>query len=122
METVYIITSIALFFVACVTVSAHISYRKHEALHKNNAKTSLFIKSANYISGYIIEIYFSDDTVRRVDFERFLKSAKHPTTRSYLDLKKFQQFRVIEGGLDWSDFDLCIPLHQLYSGEVEHKE
>ena len=88
---------------------------------RSKAKNSLFIKNAYYISGYTIEIYFSDGTVKRIDFERFLKSSKHPATRSYLDLKKFQQFRVIEGGLDWNDFDLCIPLHQLYSGEVEHK-
>lgn len=87
-----------------------------------NKKNSLFIKRANYISGYIIEVYFSDGTVKRVDFERFLQSAKHPVTRSYLDLKKFKQFRVIEGELDWNDLDLCIPLHLLYSGKVEHKE
>ncbi len=121
METVYIIISISLFVVACVTVSAHISYRNHEVARKGKAKNSLFIKNANYINCYIIEIYFNDSTVKRVDFERFLKSAKHPATRSYLDLKKFQQFRVIEGDLDWNDFDLCIPLHQLYPREVEHK-
>lgn len=121
METVYIITSISLLVVACVTVTAHLSYRKLEVSRKGKAKNSLLIKRANYISGYITEIYFSDGTVKRVDFERFLISAKHPVTRSYLDLKKFRQFRVIEGELDWNDFDLCIPLHQLYSGEVEHK-
>ncbi|CAA0275299.1 conserved hypothetical protein [Alteromonas infernus] len=122
METVYIITSISLFVVACVTFTAHLSYREFEVSRKGKAKNSLFIKRANYISGYTIEIYFSDGTVKRVDFERFLKSAKHPVTRSYLDLKKFQQFRVIEGELDWNDLDLCIPLHQLYSGKVKHKE
>lgn len=122
METVYVITSISLFVVTCVTVSAHISYRKIGASREGKAKSYLFIKNANHISGYIIEIYFSDCTVKQVDFERFLKSAKHPATRSYLDLKKFQQFRVIEGDLDWNDLDLCIPLHQLYSGKVEHKE
>lgn len=122
MEILYVITTISLFVVACVTVSAHLSYRKFELSRQGKAKSPLFIKRANYISGYTIEIYFSDGTVKRVDFERFLKSAKPPATRSYLDLKKFQQFRVIEGELDWNDLDLCNPLHQLYSGKVKHKE
>ena len=78
------------------------------------------IVDATYIEGYKLDIQFSDGTHRQVDFENFLKSAKHPLTRSYLDLPKFQQFRVVNGDLDWNDLELCVPIHQLYNGKVVH--
>ena len=81
---------------------------------------AISILDAEYVSGYKISIYFSDGSYRQVDFEAFLNAAKHPVTRSYLDLEKFRHFHVINGNLDWNDFEFCVPVHQLYDGRVTH--
>lgn len=82
--------------------------------------TTLAIIEAKYIGGYVIDLLFSDDSRRRIDFEHFLTSAKHPLTRSYLNLDKFTQFKLVNGDLDWNDYELCVPLAQLYRGELRH--
>ena len=43
----------------------------------------LYIKHAVYISGYAVEIGFSDGTIKTVDFENFLKNHSHPQYNKY---------------------------------------
>ncbi len=76
------------------------------------------IKKAIYKSDYKIEIEFSDGKVHVVDFGPFLKSAKHPEIQKYLELEEFKQFQVVDGDLDWKDFDLTFPIWDLYTGKI----
>jgi hypothetical protein len=81
----------------------------------------LAIAKAQYLKAYRIRLTFSDETVKVIDFKEFLKSAKNPMTRKYLDLKKFKNFRVEYGDLVWGDYELCFPIWDLYSGEISGK-
>lgn len=76
------------------------------------------VESVTYLERYKLEIYFSDGHVQTVDFEQFLKRSIHPEIRKYLNLDLFKQFRIVNGQLDWNDYDLCFPLEDLYNGTI----
>ena len=82
-------------------------------------KTDLIeIKSALFIGDYAIRIIFSDGVNRLVDFKNFLEMSSHPSIRKYLDEVKFQEFCIIDGNLNWNDYDLIFPIHDLYLGRI----
>lgn len=76
------------------------------------------IKSATYIGDYVIRISFNNGVNRVVDFKPFLESSLHPSIQKYLDEIKFQQFELIDGNLNWNDYDLIFPINDLYEGKI----
>ena len=66
------------------------------------------IKKAEYLKGYKIKLLFSDGKEQIIDFHLFLKNAKNPMIRKYLNLNKFKKFEVKYGDLIWSDYNLCL--------------
>ena len=85
----------------------------------NDFQIELFeIKSARYIGDFAIRIQFNDGYNRLVDFKPFLESSLHPSIRKYLDENKFQKFSIIDGNLNWNDYDLIFPIDNLYEGKL----
>jgi len=78
----------------------------------------LEIKAASYIGDYAIRLFFSDGFSRLVDFKPFLESSLHPSIRKYLDEVKFMDFHIVDGNLNWNDYDLIFPIIDLYEGEI----
>ena len=76
------------------------------------------IKSAKYIGDFAIRLFFNDGVNRIVDFKSFLETSLHPSIRKYLDEAKFKQFEIIDGNLNWNDYDLIFPINDLYEGEI----
>jgi hypothetical protein len=76
------------------------------------------IKVAKYIGDFAIRIFFNDGVNRLVDFKPFLESSLHPSVRKYLDENKFKQFEIIDGNLNWNDYDLIFPIDNLYEGKL----
>ena len=76
------------------------------------------IKSARYIGDFAIRIQFNDGYNRLVDFKPFLESSLHPSIRKYLDENKFKKFDIIDGNLNWNDYDLIFPIDNLYEGKL----
>ncbi len=86
---------------------------------ETDSKTEqLRIESAKYLSDYVIRIRFNDGTERLVDFKPFLYKSIHPSIRKYLDENKFSNFSLIDGNLNWNDYDLIFPIWDLYKGEI----
>ena len=85
----------------------------------NEVQTDLIeVKSADFIGDFAIRILFNDGVNRLVDFKSFLESSSHPSIRNYLDETKFKQFVILDGNLNWNDFDLIFPIHDLYTGVI----
>lgn len=85
----------------------------------NDVQTELIeIKSAVYIGDFAIRILFSDGVNKLVDFKDFLETSSHPSIRKYLDESKFKQFVIVDGNLNWNDYDLIFPLADLYKGII----
>jgi len=76
------------------------------------------IIEAAYIPPYKIHLRFSDGAEQGIDFEPFLKKSAHPEIRKYLNTELFKGFSIVHGSLDWNDYDLCFPLHDLYEGTI----
>jgi hypothetical protein len=76
------------------------------------------IKSCRYIGDFAIRINFSDGVNKLVDFRPFLESSLHPSIRKYLDESKFKEYQIIDGNLNWNDYDMIFPIEDLYKGRV----
>ena len=75
---------------------------------------TISIQKAEYEGDYKIHFLFSDGVEKSVDFSSFLKNAKNPMTKKYLDKKLFQSFSLEYGDINWNDFELCFPLWICY--------
>ena len=76
------------------------------------------IEKAEYQGDYRIRFEFSDETEQIIDFGNFLKNAKNPMTRKYLDESLFQSFSIEYGDIVWNDYEMCFPIWDLHEGEV----
>ncbi len=76
------------------------------------------IKLANYIGDFAIRLFFSDGIMRLVDFKPFLENSLHPSIRKYLDENRFKLFEIVDGNLNWNNYDLIFPLEDLYIGKI----
>ena len=86
--------------------------------YKENAEQTLKIVTAKYLSDYAVRIHFNDGTEKLVDFKPFLKKSLHPSIKKYLDDKRFSKFEIIDGNLNWNDYDLIFPIWDLYNGQI----
>jgi len=76
------------------------------------------INSAVYIGDYAIRLFFYDGVCKLVDFKSFLETSSHPSIKKYLDETKFKQFIILDGNLNWNDYDLIFPIADLHQGVV----
>ena len=76
------------------------------------------IKSAKYMGDFAIRVFFSDGFNRLVDFKPFLETSVHPSIRKYLNEDKFKSFEIIDGNLNWNNYDLIFPIDNLYQGKL----
>jgi len=66
---------------------------------------------AIYVDGYKVEIWFSDTTVKIVDFGPFLQKHPNPQHNKYPDTELFKQFKIEAGNLVWGEnWDLIFPV------------
>ncbi|MFD1466981.1 DUF2442 domain-containing protein [Hymenobacter caeli] len=78
----------------------------------------LAVVAAQLVGPYTLALTFSTGEQRTVDFGPFLRQARHPAIRAYLDETCFQQFKLVQGNVNWNDYDLIFPVADLFSGSV----
>ena len=76
------------------------------------------INKADYIGEYKIRFLFSDGVEREIDFSGFLKNARNPMTRKYLDEKLFTGYSITYGDIIWDDYEMCFPIWDLHEGII----
>lgn len=76
------------------------------------------IISADYLQDFTIHIIFNDGTEKIVNLEPFLRKSQHPGIRKYLNLEYFKGFKIVNGNLNWNDYDMIFHLEDLYKGEI----
>ncbi len=81
-------------------------------------KTQINIVSSEYIADYKIQVIFNDGQKSIIDFENFLSNSLHPSIRLYLDTERFKQFKIVNGNLNWNDYELIFPLSDLINGQI----
>ena len=85
----------------------------------NSAIDVVNIITAEYISDYKIKVFFDDSTSKTIDFESFLKKSIHTSINKYLEKINFKNYRIIDGNLNWNDYDLIFPIWDLHEGVVK---
>lgn len=76
------------------------------------------ITRAEYVDSYRIRFWFNDGKDKIVDFGSFLRSARNPLFKKYLDTNEFKKFKIIYGNLDWNNYEMCFPVADLYEGKI----
>lgn len=76
------------------------------------------IQEAKYLGKYKVKFVFSDGTEKTIDFGNFLKQAKNPMTKKYLDEKLFKKFSIQFGDIVWNDYEMCFPIWDLHEGKI----
>ena len=76
------------------------------------------IQKAEYKGKYKIQFLFSDGVEKTIDFNNFLKNAKNPMTKKYLDEKIFKKFSIHYGDIIWNDYEMCFPIWDLHEGKI----
>lgn len=89
-----------------------------EILTKPEDYVVINVADANYIGDYAIWLKFNDDSERLIDFKPFLAKSHHPSIRKYLNEDKFRQFEIVDGNINWNDYDLIFPVADLYDGKI----
>ena len=85
----------------------------------SNCQTDLIeIKEATYINDFVISLVFNDGVNRFVSFKQFLISSLHPSIKKYNNEVLFQQFKIVEGNLNWNNYDMIFPISDLYDGKI----
>ncbi len=79
---------------------------------------ALSIGSANYIGDFAVRISFRDGTEKGVDFKPYLTKSMHPSIKKYLDVSQFLSFKVVDGNLNWNDYDMIFPIWDLHQGKI----
>jgi hypothetical protein len=85
--------------------------------YKNKIE-NLKIIEAKYLSDFVIRISFNDSTEMLVDFKPFLQKSNHPSIKKYLDESKFSEYNIVDGNLNWNDYDMIFPIWDLYQGKI----
>ena len=76
------------------------------------------IDRAEYKGDYVINLQFSDGVEKTIDFESFLKNAKNPMTKKYIDKELFKSYTIEFGDLIWNDYEMCFPIWDLHEGRI----
>lgn len=85
---------------------------------ESNGNTLIEIDDAKYNGNFAIKIKFNDGIERLVDFKPFLLKSLHPSIKKYLNEEKFKDFEIVDGNLNWNDYNLIFPVADLYEGNV----
>ncbi|TDB67941.1 DUF2442 domain-containing protein [Arundinibacter roseus] len=75
---------------------------------------TISVLRAEYLSGYVVRLYFDDDTVQDVDFTAPFARLKGYYSR-FRELEEFKKFEIDNGTLVWGEnWDVIFPVCNLY--------
>ena len=77
------------------------------------------VKEGKYINGYKLEIVFTNNKKRLVDFQEFLQTHSHPQYNKYKKTENFKRFKIQNGNVIWGkDWGMVFPVYDLYRGRI----
>lgn len=83
----------------------------------------LAITNVEHLNNYKLLISFNDGQQQLINFEHFLFHHSHPDITKYQDINLFKNYSITDGDLEWSDYELCFPIADIYQNQnIEHKQ
>ena len=80
--------------------------------------SALFVKKTKHVTSHFLDIEFSNDESRIINFAPFIFSAGHPDYERYKTEAGFLMFKIEDGNLNWDDYTMIFPVEDLYSGKL----
>lgn len=87
-------------------------------INNDEIADSIAIVSVENRGGFFLLLEFSDGIKQLVDFMPFLAKSNHPAISKYKDEKLFNSYKIIDGNLNWNDYDMIFPISNLYEGKI----
>ncbi len=87
-------------------------------IERNRPSKIVTIIKAKYLKDYVMRITFSDGNDRAVDFKPFLTNSGHPEVKKFLKESNFKKFKIIQGNINWEDYQMIFPIQDLYQGKI----
>ncbi len=84
--------------------------------YRSDNQKVIDVTEALYVGDHAIHIFFSDGYNRIVDFKPFLEKSMHPQIHGYMDEVKFKTFKIVDGNINWNDYELIFSIEDLYDG------
>lgn len=80
---------------------------------------TISVNEVKYIEEYKLEIIFTDDKKKVVDFKQLFNTHSHPQYDKYKKTENFKRFKIENGNVTWGkDWDMIFPVYNLYQGKV----
>lgn len=80
---------------------------------------TIAVKEVTYSEQYKLEILFTDEKKKIVDFKQFFNTHGHPQYNKYKKPENFKKFKIENGNIIWGkDWDMIFPVYDLYQGKV----
>ncbi len=76
---------------------------------------------ARYVGDYIMRVWFSDGSMTVVDFSDYLYDTDNPNITKYRVETLLASFQIVDGNLNWGDYDLIFPVEALYHNRLSEK-
>jgi hypothetical protein len=104
--------------------SIHLSKKGKVRHHQQKAKQEIVeIKSAKYISAFIIAINFSNGKTKLIDFLPLFHKYVKGENLNYLALQKFKKFILRNGNIYWGkNEDIIFPVHFLLEEKLQEQD
>ncbi len=79
----------------------------------------IIVVRAEHVENYKLEILFSNDKKKLVDFSTFLDLHSYPQYNKYKKESNFKKFKIENGNVVWGkDWDMIFPVDELYKGKI----
>ena len=76
------------------------------------------VATAKHLGGHRLEVVFSDGIRREIDVAPFLERFPHPCHNKYKKVSEFKKFKIIDGNVNWDDYNMIFTPESLYSGKI----
>ena len=84
----------------------------------NVSEEIIHIEDVEYLGDFKINLIFNDGISKTVDFKNFLKKSLHSSLKKYQNQTESQKFQLIDGNLNWNDYEMIFPVADLYEGNI----
>jgi hypothetical protein len=89
-----------------------------ELIKDKSKQLHLEVNSAEYVGDFTLLIGFNDGCTQKVSFKSFLKKTLHPEIKKYYKESNFKKYKIVDGNINWNDYDMIFPVEDLYEGKV----
>ncbi|WP_043319731.1 MULTISPECIES: DUF2442 domain-containing protein [Microbulbifer] len=80
--------------------------------------SEILVESVRHLKSHILEITFNDGHKQIVDFAPFIFSVGHPDYEQYKSERKFLEYEIVDGNLNWDDYTMIFPVEDLYANKI----